>query len=87
MPGADAVGTFFFTDAKVWRDYSVGFDLTGLTGVEGIKLELIDAFLNHEPVDWNHAAAGVDLRAARNHRAPAGAGKTVLRRQDRSTPV
>ena len=42
MPGADAVGTFFFTDAKVWRDYSVGFDLTGLTGVEGIKLELLD---------------------------------------------
>jgi hypothetical protein len=42
MPGADAVGTFFFSDATVWRDYSLTFDLTGLTGVAGIKLELLD---------------------------------------------
>jgi hypothetical protein len=42
MPGKDAVGTFFFSDAKVWRDYTLTFDLDELTGVNGIKLELLD---------------------------------------------
>jgi hypothetical protein len=42
MPGGDAAGTFFFSDATVSSNYSLSFDITGLTGVEGIKLELLD---------------------------------------------
>jgi hypothetical protein len=38
-PGAS--GTFFFNDARAWRDYQLSFDLN-LTGVSGFMVELLD---------------------------------------------
>lgn len=42
IPDADAVGTFLFTDATPWQNYTLTFDVTGLNGVDGIRLEVLD---------------------------------------------
>jgi len=34
-------GTFFFNDAKAWRDYSLSFDLD-MSGLTGIRVEVLD---------------------------------------------
>ena len=34
-------GTFFFNDAKAWRDYSLSFDLD-MSGIQGFRLEVLD---------------------------------------------
>jgi PEP-CTERM motif len=39
--GADGTGTFFFNNARAWRQYAVGFDL-GLGGVRGFQIEILD---------------------------------------------
>jgi hypothetical protein len=39
--GPDSTGTFFFNNAKTWRDYQVSFDVE-LSGVEGLRFELLD---------------------------------------------
>jgi len=39
--GPDSVGTFFFNNARTWRDYHVNFDLN-LSGVSGFDLEVLD---------------------------------------------
>lgn len=36
-----STGTFFFSSAKSWRDYTVGFDAS-LTGVAALRLEVLD---------------------------------------------
>ena len=42
LPGGSASGTFFFNDAKVWRDYNVNFDVVLGAGVTGFHVELLD---------------------------------------------
>ena len=42
LPGGDASATFFFSDAKAWRDYTLTFDVAGMSGVEGLKIEVFD---------------------------------------------
>jgi hypothetical protein len=42
LPGGSASGTFFFNDAKVWRDYNVNFDVILGAGVTGFHVELLD---------------------------------------------
>jgi hypothetical protein len=42
MPGTDSAATFFFSDAKAWRDYTLTFDVSGLSGAEGLRLEILD---------------------------------------------
>lgn len=42
LPDSDASATFFFNDAKAWRDYSLSFDVGGLSGVDAIRVELLD---------------------------------------------
>lgn len=39
--GPSSVGTFFFNDARKWRDYQVSFDVK-LARVEGLRFELLD---------------------------------------------
>lgn len=42
LPNGGAAGTFFFNDAKAWRDYTVGFDVALGSGVTGVRFELLD---------------------------------------------
>jgi hypothetical protein len=42
LPDSDASATFFFNDAKAWRDYSLSFDVTGLSGIDALQIELLD---------------------------------------------
>lgn len=42
LPSGDASGTFFFNDAKVWRDYDVNFVLGLGSGVTGFVVEVLD---------------------------------------------
>jgi len=42
LPGGGVAGTFFFNDAKVWRDYDVSFDLNLGSGATGFRVELLD---------------------------------------------
>ena len=42
LPGAGSAGTFFFNNAKVWRDYNVNFDLLLGRSVTGFRVELLD---------------------------------------------
>jgi hypothetical protein len=39
--GPDSTGTFFFNDARAWRDYSVWFDAS-LSGITGFQVEVLD---------------------------------------------
>lgn len=41
LTGSDSSGTFFFSDAKAWRDYSVSFELEG-TGMNTLRVEVLD---------------------------------------------
>lgn len=53
MPGSDASGTFFFSDAKAWRNYTLTFDVSGLAGVDGIRLEVLDPMGGtDDALDW-----------------------------------
>lgn len=42
LPGSDASATFFFSDLKRWRDYSVAFELEVGRAVQGLQLEILD---------------------------------------------
>jgi hypothetical protein len=42
LAGAGASGTFFFNNAKVWRDYTVNFNVSAGRGVTGFRVELLD---------------------------------------------
>ena len=41
LPG-DTSATFFFSDARARRNYTLTFDVTGMSGVEGLQLEILD---------------------------------------------
>lgn len=42
LPGSVAAGIFFFSNALVWQDYTVNFNLGLGPGVSGFTLELLD---------------------------------------------
>jgi hypothetical protein len=42
LPSSSASATFFFADAKAWRDYSLSVDVTGMTGVDALRFEVLD---------------------------------------------
>lgn len=42
LPGGDSSATFFFSDARAWRNYTLTFDIAGMSGVEAIRLEILD---------------------------------------------
>jgi len=39
--GPDSSGTFFFNNAKTWRDYHVSFDVE-FSGLDGLQVEVLD---------------------------------------------
>lgn len=50
---AGSSGTFFFNDAKTWRDYQLGFDLSVGSGVTGFMVELLDPLGDgDDELDW-----------------------------------
>lgn len=49
LTGGDSSGTFFFTDAKAWRDYTVSFELEG-TGMNTLRVEVLDPLGDGD--DW-----------------------------------
>lgn len=42
LPDSDASATLFFSGAKAWRDYSMTLDVTGMTGVDALRFEVLD---------------------------------------------
>lgn len=42
LPGPDAVGTLFFGELETSKNYTLSFDVAGLSGVDGFRMELLD---------------------------------------------
>jgi hypothetical protein len=60
LPDGDASATFFFSNAKVWRDYRVGLDLGLGAGVDAVRFEVFDPLGDgDDALDVNPQPAGV----------------------------